>query len=257
MEPTLDARARSARPPRPGRITAAVPPLCLPTRRRPVPTVRLQLVEVELVEEVHVDDEQSPIAGLVTAANQGDQEAWRELVARYSPLLVNVIRRFRLSRAETEDVAQTVWLRMVEHLGSLREPHALPKWLVTTGRREAMRHLATGRRDWPQDPQQDVWPVVLTDDEDPAEALDRAERHQALLAGLAELPSRQRDLLVMLMVDPPLAYVEIGERLGIPVGSIGPTRSRAIERLRQTPAMVAYQAGVDELSPSGGPGGRS
>ena len=202
-----------------------------------------------------MDDEISPIAGLVTAASRGDQEAWRELVARYSPLLVNVIRRFGLSRAETEDVAQTVWLRMVEHLGDLREPHALPKWLITTGRREAMRHLSSGRRDWPHDPQLDGWPSVLVDD-DPAEALDRAERHQALLAGLAALPSRQRELLIMLMVDPPLPYATIGERLRIPVGSIGPTRARAIERLRQTSAMMAYQAGVDELSPSRGAGGR-
>jgi len=197
-----------------------------------------------------VDDEQAPIARLVTAANRGDQEAWRELVARYSPLLVSVIRRFGLSRAETEDVAQTVWLRMVEHLGALREPHALPKWLITTGRREAMRHLASGRRDWPHDPQQDTWPSVPSDDEGPDEALVRAERHEALLAGLAELPGRQRELLIMLMVDPPLSYTSISERTGIPVGSIGPTRARAITRLRQTPPMLAYQTEVEGLSRS-------
>jgi RNA polymerase sigma factor (sigma-70 family) len=208
------------------------------------------ILTLRRVEEVHVDDDRSPIAGLVTAANRGDQEAWRELVSRYSPLLVSVIRRFGLSRAETEDVAQTVWLRMVEHLGALREPHALPKWLITTGRREAMRHLTSGRRDWPHDPQHDSWPAVPANDEDPDEALDRTERHLALLAGMAELPSRQRELLVMLMVDPPLPYVTISERTGIPVGSIGPTRARAIDRLRQTPPMVAYRAGLDELSRS-------
>jgi RNA polymerase sigma factor (sigma-70 family) len=174
-------------------------------------------------------------------------------VARYSPLLVNVIRRFGLSRAETEDVAQTVWLRMVEHLGSLREPHALPKWLITTGRREAMRHLTSGRRDWPHDPQQGSWPAVPADDENPDEALNRAERHQAILAGMAELPARQRELLVLLMLNPPLSYDEIHRRTDVPIGSIGPTRARAIERLRQTPAMLAYQAGLDdELSRSGG-----
>jgi len=209
------------------------------------------ILPLRRAEEVRVDDEQSPIAALVGAANRGDQEAWRELVARYSPLLVSVIRRFGLSRSETEDVAQTVWLRMVEHLGTLREPHALPKWLITTGRREAMRHLSSGRRDRPHDPQTDTWPALATDD-DPDEALDRAERHQALLAGLAELPARQRDLLVLLLVDPPIPYVTISERTGIPVGSIGPTRARAIERLRHTPPMQAYQTGPDELSRSAG-----
>jgi RNA polymerase sigma factor (sigma-70 family) len=203
-------------------------------------------------EEVRVDEDRSPIAELVTAANCGDQGAWRDLVARYSPLLVSVIRRFGLSPSETEDVAQTVWLRMVEHLGALREPHALPKWLITTGRREAMRQLSSGRRDWPQDPQQDSWPAASGGDEDPDEALDRAERHEALLAGMAELPTRQRELLIMLMIDPPLPYAVISERTGIPVGSIGPTRARAIERLRLTPSVAAYQAGIDELSRSGG-----
>jgi len=202
-----------------------------------------------------MDDEPSPVVRLVAAATAGDQEAWRELVARYSPLLVSVIRRLGLTPAETEDVAQTVWLRTVEHLGSLREPHALPKWLITTGRREAMRHLSSGRRDWPADPQTDSWPAVPTDDEDPDELLDRAERHQALLAGMAELPSRQQSLLILLMTDPPLSYLTISERTGIPVGSIGPTRARAIERLRRTPAMMAYQGGPEELSASGG--GRS
>jgi RNA polymerase sigma factor (sigma-70 family) len=209
------------------------------------------IVALRRAEEVRMDDEQSPIAGLVAAATRGDQEAWRELVARYSPLLVSVIRRFGLSRGETEDVAQTVWLRMVEHLGSLREPHALPKWLITTGRREAMRHLSSGRRDWPQDPRADTWPAVPSGDADPDELLDRAERHEALLAGLAELPARQRELLIVLMVDPPLSYDAIHAQTGIPVGSIGPTRARAIERLRQTRAMLAYAAGLEDLSRSG------
>jgi RNA polymerase sigma factor (sigma-70 family) len=203
-------------------------------------------------EEAHVDDEPFPIVALVAAATEGDQAAWRELVARYSPLLVSVIRRLGLTPGETEDVAQTVWLRTVEHLGALREPHALPKWLITTGRREAIRLLSSGRRDWLQDPQQDTWPAVPTGDEDPDEVLDRAERHQALLAGMAELPTRQRDLLILLMTDPPLSYLTISRRTGIPVGSIGPTRARAIERLRRTPAMMAYQGGPEELSRSGG-----
>jgi RNA polymerase sigma factor (sigma-70 family) len=209
------------------------------------------ILSLRRAEEVPVDDERSPIGGLVSAANRGDQAAWRELVERYSPLLVSVIRRFGLTPAETEDVAQTVWLRMVEHLGGLREPHALPKWLITTGRREAMRHLTSGRRDWPQDPRSDTWPAVPCDDEDPDAALDRAERHEALLAAMAELPARQRDLLVLLMTDPPPSYDEIHRQTGIPIGSIGPTRARAIERLRQTPPMLAYCADRTDLPASG------
>jgi len=85
-------------------------------------------------------------------------------------------------------------------------------------------------------------PPVAVEVPDPDEALVRSERHQVLLAGLAELPSRQRELLLLLMTDPQPSYDEIRRRTGIPVGSIGPTRARALERLRRTPAVRRYVA---------------
>ena len=189
-----------------------------------------------------MDDEVSPVAALVAAAAAGDQLAWRDLVDRYSPLLVTVVGRFRLSRAEVEDVAQTVWLRLVEYLGGLKEPQALPSWIITTGRRETIRYLSTRRRTDPLDTEQMVAELA-----DPADGLEQAERHEVLLAGLAELPSRQRELLLLLVEDPAPSYDQISERTGIPVGSIGPTRARALERLRRTPPVRAY---LDQ--PSGG-----
>ena len=90
---------------------------------------------------------------LVTRARAGDQASWNALVDRFLPLVNGVIRRFRLSSADADDVNQTVWLRLVEHLGDLREPRALPGWLVTTTRNEALRvirrgtlHRTTGER---------------------------------------------------------------------------------------------------------------
>jgi RNA polymerase sigma factor (sigma-70 family) len=201
-----------------------------------------------------MDDEESPVTFLVTAAADGNAEAWHELVDRYSPLLVSVIRRFRLSPSATEDVAQTVWLRMVEHLGALREPRALPMWITTTGKREALRHLYAERRSTPHDPLESGW-TARTGAEagsDPDAELLRAERHEALLAGLAELPSRQRELLLLLVADPPPSYAEISRRTGIPVGSIGPTRARALERLRRTSPIRAHLASSEQLDLSGG-----
>lgn len=84
-----------------------------------------------------MDDGDNPITSLVNAAAAGDEHAWRELVDRYTPLLGSVLRCFGLSTVESQDVAQTVWLRLVEHLGGLREPRALPTWIITTGKREA------------------------------------------------------------------------------------------------------------------------
>ena len=189
-----------------------------------------------------MDHGDSPIEFLVSAAAEGNPAAWNELVNRYSHLLANVIRRFRLSPAQTEDVAQTVWLRLVEHLGALREPRALPMWIVTTGRRESLRVLAAEQRSQPFDPVAPVWSRSPAEGTDPDEDLLRAERHEALLAGLAELPARHRDLLLILIQDPAPTYAEISRRTGIPVGSIGPTRIRALDQLRRTHPIRAYQA---------------
>jgi RNA polymerase sigma factor (sigma-70 family) len=190
-----------------------------------------------------MDDGDYPITSLVDAAAAGDEHAWHEIVDRYAPLLASVIRRFRLTTAETQDVAQTVWLRLVEHLSSLREPRALPMWLITTAKRESLRYLSDRRRTLPYDPLDPSWLATSAEDAEPDAELLRAERHEALLAGLAELPARQRELLLLLVEDPPLSYAEISRRTGVPVGSIGPTRGRALERLRQTLAVRDHVTG--------------
>ncbi len=202
-------------------------------------------------------DGENPVTWLVDAAARGDEQAWGEIVDRYTPLLVSVIGRFRLTRAEAQDVAQTVWLRLVEHLGSLREPRALPMWIVTTSKRECMRCVSDQRRVLPLDPRDPSWLVVPADEAEPDAALVRAERREALLGGLAELPARQRELLLLLMVDPPLSYADISQRTGIAPGGIGPTRIRALARLRQTAAVSHYLAGFPSQSVvSEGAGGR-
>ncbi|MCE7002354.1 sigma-70 family RNA polymerase sigma factor [Kibdelosporangium philippinense] len=187
------------------------------------------------------------ITPLVVAAAGGDQAAWGEIVSRFSPLLVSVIRGFRLTPSEIEDIAQEVWLRLVEHLGDLKEPRALPKWIITIARRVALRYVQRKRETQPLEPD---WQQPADDDNaDPATGLLRQERQEAVLAGLAELPAKHRELLLLLVADPPLSYVEIAKRLDLPVGSIGPTRARALERLRKTAAMGTYQgndAGGDE-----------
>lgn len=190
-----------------------------------------------------MDDGDYPITSLVNAAAAGDERAWHEIVDRYSPLLASVIRRFRLTTAETQDVAQTVWLRLVEHLGSLREPRALPMWIMATGKQESLRDLSARRRTVPHDPLDPSWLALSAEDAEPVVELLRAERHEALLAGLAELPARQRELLLLLVEDPPLSYAQIARRPAFPTSSIGPTRGRALERLRQTFAVRDHLVG--------------
>lgn len=190
-----------------------------------------------------MDDGDCPITSLVINAGAGDERSWHEIVDRYTPLLARVTSRFRLTPAETQDVAQTVWLRLVEHLGSIREPRALPGWIITTAKRESMHYLSQRRRNVPYNPLDSAWLGMAAEDVEPAADLLRAERHEALLAGLAELPTRQRELLLLLVADPPLSYAEISQRTGIPTGSIGPTRRRALARLRQTSALRDFLTG--------------
>jgi len=179
------------------------------------------------------------VAFLVDAALQGDHRAWDELVERYMPLVGSVLRRYRISGDDASDVSQTTWLRLVEHLGDIRDPNALPGWIVTTAKNEAFRLLNGRKRTIAMDPLED-WKTRA----DPAPDVDARllshERHLALLEGIEQLRPGYRTLLLLLLADPPLSYDQIGERLGIPRGSIGPTRARALAELRGTPALRAF-----------------
>ena len=187
------------------------------------------------------------LADLVHAAKAGDQSAWNALVDRFLPLVTAVVRRFRLSPVDADDVNQTVWLRLVEHLDEIREPLAVPGWLVTTTRNEALRVIKRRGRDIPLDPHGRTL-GLLYDVTDMDEGMMREERSQALRDALLELSPARRELLTLLLADPPLSYDEISGRLGIPIGSIGPTRARALEQLRNTDAMRALLASATPAS---------
>ncbi|WP_110241829.1 RNA polymerase sigma factor [Nocardioides gilvus] len=192
-----------------------------------------------------MDADRSDVTVLVAAAGQGDEGAWSEIVDRYMPLLVTVALPYRLSPPEVQDLAQTVWLHLVEHLGDIREPRALPKWLITTTRREAVRQAREQRRTQPADFQDHWWTSRLLTFDDADADLVRDERHAALTLCLAVLSPRQQRLLALLAQDPPLSYAEISRVMGIPVGAIGPTRTRALERLRRTPPVQQLMASGD------------
>jgi RNA polymerase sigma factor (sigma-70 family) len=179
------------------------------------------------------------VTDLVTRAQYGDQQAWNTLVERYAPLVVSICRTYRLSRADTEDVAQTIWLRLVAQLGKLRDPAALAGWIVTTTRRECAR-INRAARPFPAT----SWDAETGDIPDtaaePAESLLlAAERREALRQAFTCLPQSGQRLLALLTEDPPVPYAHISARLGIPVGSIGPTRQRCLQKLRHHPAVAA------------------
>ena len=191
------------------------------------------------------------VVALVTRASGGDQDAWHELVDRYAPLVYTICTRYRLSNHDIEDVGQNVWLLLVEQLGKLREPAALPGWLATTTARECLRVVtAASKTDRLSMGLDDS--LLFVDDAVIDEELLLAERNAALRAAFAELPSRCQQLLSMLVSDPPHSYTEINAKLGIPVGSIGPQRARCLDRLRRSSSLAALGDGDEKIDIRGG-----
>ncbi len=191
------------------------------------------------------------VVALVTRASGGDQGAWHELVDRYAPLVYTICTRYRLSKPDIEDVGQNVWLLLVEQLGKLREPAALPGWLATTTARECLRVVTAASKAERLGPGLDD-SVIFVDDAVIDEELLVAERNAALRAAFAELPPRCQQLLSMLLSDPPHSYADIHRELGIPVGSIGPQRARCLERMRRSSALAALGEGEEKIDIRGG-----
>lgn len=171
----------------------------------------------------------APVEQLLDAASRGDQAAWDELVDRYSRLVWSVVRGFRLDDATAHDVFQTVWLRLVEHVGRIREPERLPGWLSMTARNECIRMLKRQRRQIPSDFEFDVPDPTVRDAADP---VIENELVGAALEAFSQLSADHQRLLRLLCTDPPLDYETIAAIIGRPVGSIGPTRARCLEKLR-------------------------
>jgi len=195
------------------------------------------------------------VIDLVTRARNGERSAWEALVERYSPLVWSICRRWQLDRTDAEDVGQAVWLRLLEHLDYLRDPAALPGWLATTTKRECYQvQDAAYRSAHRQAFGESVLDLEdLPDRQSPTaeEELIVAERHAALREAFGDLPLDCQRLLALLIADPPVPYAEISSRLGIAVGSIGPYRSRSLDRLRRHPAIAALMDTEAAGSPRG------
>jgi RNA polymerase sigma factor (sigma-70 family) len=171
------------------------------------------------------------IASLVRRAAEGDRRAWEGLVDQYARLIWSITVDFKLTESDAADVVQTTWLRLLQHIDRIEYPDRVGSWLAATARNECLRSLAARKR------------VVLGHDDVEIESavphgpeiderLLADERAQVVRDALSHLPRRWQRLLEMLMADPPVPYADISDELGLPIGSIGPTRGRCLARLR-------------------------
>lgn len=183
---------------------------------------------------------------LVAEAGIGNEAAWTAIVDRYSSLVWAICRSFRLDQADAADVAQTVWLRTVERLSSLREPNALPGWLATVTRRECLAVVRAAPRAAVPFASTELDPVADVDETALDAALLDSERDAILREAFSQLSQQCRDLLDLLTGEESRSYAEIGAILGIPVGSIGPTRARCLDRLRHNPIVAEWMTTNDD-----------
>ena len=186
--------------------------------------------------------EHSGVGDLVRSAAAGDRQAWERLVDRFSGLLWSILAAYRLSNADAADVLQTTWLRLLENLERLRDPERVGAWLATTARREAQRALAQSGRVLPTDDEWRLEPDTTTVPT-PEEVVVRSERDHLLWRAFARLPERCQRLLRILVVTAP-PYEEVAAALDMPIGSIGPTRARCLQRLKR----VLVDSGLDGIS---------
>lgn len=165
---------------------------------------------------------------MLKRAAGGERAAWNALVDRFDQMVWSVARSFRLDEAAAHDVSQTVWLRLIENVDRINDPERLPGWLVTTCRREALRVIKKGERVIPTEFEYDLA------DQSPSleEMLVEDEESRQVIHAFEELGEDCRQLLRLLTVEPALSYEEISEATGRPVGSLGPTRRRCVEKLK-------------------------
>ena len=173
----------------------------------------------------------SEVVSWVRRAATGDLQAWNRLIDQYSKLIWSITANFKLAESDAADVVQTTWMRLIEHIDRIEQPARVGSWLASTARNECLRHVAARKR------------IVLVHEDGELDSADRhgpevdeallaSERAQYVREAMTHLPPQWQRLMELLMADPPASYSEISDQLGLPIGSIGPTRGRCLAKLR-------------------------
>ena len=179
---------------------------------------------------------------LVERARNGDMDAWSALVDRFSSRVYAVARAYRLSWADSQDVYQVTWLRLLTHLGTIREPGKVGAWLASTARHECLRLLKKAGRQIPTGDESELdQPDTLAPP--PHARMLANERQLAVWKALGALPPHCQRLLRLFMADPPPSYEEVTIALDMPQGSIGPTRRRCLDKLRRELGGISEEGG--------------
>ena len=187
----------------------------------------------------HPTPDSRQLVSLVRAAAARDDHAWNTLYARFTPTLRAAARGFRLCPADVDDVVQQTWLAAFRHIDTLEKPDAICGWLLVTARREALRILQRRVREVVTD---EVPEHAEPQAAPPESDLIEEEQRRALRAAVQRLQGRKQLVIDAMLRTPDASYVDLAQRLRMPIGSIGPTRERGLERLRSDGTLGAAVA---------------
>lgn len=203
--------------------------------------------------ETDTGDCGASLTELVEQARCGSSAGWSALFERFEGLVRSIAGRYRLPSADADDLCQTVWLTLLERIDTVKEPRALPGWVSTTAARECLRMVGRTSRSVPIDPSlisdsaYEAWqPVGQSSQRELDEAILRDETRRAVRNGLEALSLQHQQLLMLVVSEPPVPYVEIGKELEMPIGSIGPTRARCLKKLGDTEPVRALLSDSDD-----------
>lgn len=208
------------------------------------------MTTTELPTTVTWVDPETELEELVAAARAGCATSWRKIVDRFDDYLWRVARARGLDGPTAEDVVQQTWLAAVTNIETLRSAPALGGWLRSILHRECLRAFSLRQRETPRIDNTELLGntkghtvVMRTEPRSPEEETLQQEQRMLVQTAQRRLSRRDQDLLTLLVVEPPLPYTEISRRLGMPVGSIGPTRARCFARLRRELAALDADGG--------------
>jgi RNA polymerase sigma factor (sigma-70 family) len=170
---------------------------------------------------------------LVSECCKGNQAAWSALIDKYKNLIFSIPIKFGLSRDDAADICQAVCVDLLSDLPRLREPRALPKWLMQASYHKCLR-FRKQKLDLLEDSAHIEERPETKTEELPEEMLYQLQREQLLRDAVAALPARCNRLISLLFFDePPRPYQEVAQELKLATGSIGFIRGRCLKLLRQ------------------------
>lgn len=193
---------------------------------------------------------ESDIARLLDKCKKGDEQAWSRLVDRFSSLVYSVPARMGLNSDDCADAFQNTFVALSKSIDRIEHAVALPRWLAVTAAREALRLRRVSSR-YPNESSfddMDLDTLVAAEEESAEANAVKSVEADTLRAAVAKLPEKCRTLLELLFLGNAVSYAEISERAGVPVGAIGPTRARCLDKLRKILADIGF---FDEESVSG------